>query len=112
MQRDGVHVRCYSIVPGETVPCAAFPGDDLVVISLRADLSGVNAVTLSVTGPGDRSIGQADEVPISNLDGEVLWATSGTVVRSMPSTRLRLTLTSAGASGAVLGEYVLDHSAS
>ncbi len=111
MQRDGVHVRLYSLRPGETVPCAAFPDDDLVVISLRADLSDVDTVTLSVTGPGERSLGQIDEVPVSNLDGEVLWATPGTVVRTMPSTRLRLTLTSPDRSGKVIGEYVLDHSA-
>src|SRR5580765_3047511 len=53
MQRDGSHVRMYSLVPGETVPCAVFPGDDLVVAALRADFSGVDAVTLSVTGPAD-----------------------------------------------------------
>jgi hypothetical protein len=47
MQRDGIHVRMYSLVPGETVPCAVFPGDDLVVAALRADFSGVDAVTLS-----------------------------------------------------------------
>ena len=58
MQRDGIHVRMYSLVPGETVPCAVFPGDDLVVTALRADFSGVDAVTLSVTGPGDSPFGR------------------------------------------------------
>ncbi len=58
LQRDGVHVRMFSLVPGETVPCAVFPGDDLVVTSLRADFSGVDAVTLSVTGPGDSPFGR------------------------------------------------------
>jgi hypothetical protein len=29
-QRDGVHIRFYSLLPAETVPCAVFPGDDLV----------------------------------------------------------------------------------
>ena len=41
LQRDGVHVRLFSLVPGETVPCAVFPGDDLIVTFLRADFSGV-----------------------------------------------------------------------
>jgi len=31
MQRDGLHVRLYSVQPGETVPCAAFADDDVVV---------------------------------------------------------------------------------
>ena len=31
----------YSLAPGETVPCAVFPGDDLVVAALRADYPDV-----------------------------------------------------------------------
>ena len=112
MQRDGIHVRMYSLVPGETVPCAVFPDDDLVVAALRADFSGVDAVTLSVTGPGDSPSGEIDDVPVSGPDAEVLWATPAAVVRQMPSMRLQLTLASAGATRAELGRYVLDHSAS
>ena len=112
MQRDGIHVRMYSLAPGDTVPCAVFPGDDLVVAALRADFSGVDAVTLSVTGPGDWPSGGIDDVPVSGPDGEVLWATPAAVVRQMPSMRLQLTLSSAGTAGAELGSYVLDHSAS
>jgi hypothetical protein len=63
MQRDGVHIRVYSLLPAETVPCAVFPGDDLVVVALRADLAGVRVVTLSVTGPGDAPMGEVAEVP-------------------------------------------------
>jgi len=112
MQRDGIHVRMYSLEPGETVPCAVFPGDDLVVAALRADFSGVDAVTLSVTWPADSPSGKIDDVPVSGPDAEVLWATPAAVVRQMPSMRLQLTLASAGATCAELGRYVLDHSAS
>ena len=112
MQRDGIHVRMYSLAPGETVPCAVFPGDDLVVAALRADFSGVQAVTLSVTGPEDALSGEINDVPVSGPDAEVLWATPAAVVRQMPSTRLQLTLASAGAASAELGRYVLDHAAS
>jgi hypothetical protein len=112
MQREGIHVRMYSLAPGETVPCAVFPGDDLVVAALRADFSGVDAVTLSVTGPGDSPSGEINDVPVSGPEGEVLWATPAAVVRQMPSMRLQLTLASAGATRAELGRYVLDHSAS
>jgi hypothetical protein len=112
MQRDGIHVRLYSLAPGETVPCAVFPGDDLVVVALRADFSGVDAVTLSVTWPGDSPSGTIDDVPVAGPDGEVFWATPAAVVRQMPSMRLQLTLASAGATHAELGRYVLDHSAS
>lgn len=112
MQRDGVHVRMYSLAPGETVPCAVFPGDDLIVTALRADFSAVETVTLSVTGAGDSPFRQYDNVPVPGPVGEVLWATPAAVVREMPSMRLQLTLASAGSTRAELGTYVLDHSAS
>jgi len=111
LQREGVRVRLYALSPGETVPCAIFPGDDLVVTALRANLAGLDTVALKVTGPGDAPFGELDDVPISGQEGEVLWATPGTFVRRMPSTRLHLTLTGGG-DRRVLGEYVLDHSAS
>lgn len=110
MQRDGIRVRMYWLVPGETVPCAVFPSDNLVVAALRADFSGVEAVTLSVTGSGDSPSGEVDDVPVSGPDGEVLWATPAAVVRQMPSMRLQLTLASAVAPRAELGRYALDHS--
>jgi hypothetical protein len=111
MQRDGLHVRMYSLAPGDTVPCAVFPGDDLIVAALRADFTAVEAVTLSVTGSGDSPFNQLDNVPVSGLDGEVFWATPAAVVRQMQSMRLQLTLASAGATRAELGRYVLEHSA-
>lgn len=111
LQRDGVHVRMFWLSPGETVPCAVFPGDDLVVTALKADFSGVDAVTLSVSGPGESSFGKYDEVPVAGLGGELLWATPAAVVQQMPSMRLQLTLTSAAATHAELGRYVLEHTA-
>lgn len=112
MQRDGVHVRMFSLRPGETVPCCVFPDDDLIVTSLRADLSAVDAVTLSVTGPGDTPFGRVDNVPVSRPDGEVLWATPAAVVRQLPTVRLQLTLASAAETPTELARYVLEHSAS
>src|SRR5262245_42941402 len=61
LQRDGAHVRMFWLAPGETVPCAVFPGDDVVVTALRADFSGVDAVTLSVAGPDDVPFGRFDD---------------------------------------------------
>ena len=112
MQRDGVHVRMYSLAPGETVPCAVFPGDDLIVTALRADFTSVETVSLSVTGSGDSPFRQYDSVPAPPPAGEILWATPAAVVREMPSMRLQLTLASVGATRAELGRYVLEHTAS
>ena len=111
LQRDGVHVRIFSLLPGEAVPCAVFPGDDLIVTFLRADFSGVDAVTLSVTGPGSAPFSRYEDVPVSGPLGEVLWATPAALVHQMPSIRLELTLTSSGTAPTELGKYVLDHSA-
>ena len=113
MQRDGIRVRMYSLLPGETVPCAVFPGDDLIVTALRADFSGVETVRLTVTGPDGWTGGDLGDVPVSGPGGEVLWATPAAVVRQMPSMRLELSLLTAGdAAPAELGRYLLDHSAS
>jgi hypothetical protein len=107
LQRDGVRVRQFTLDPGEIVPCAAYPGDDVVVTSLQANLTGVRAVSLRVTGPGDALFGAIDDIPVSSTATGVLWATPGAFVRSMPSTQLRLTLRSADDN--LLGEYVLEH---
>lgn len=107
LQRDGVRVRQYTIDPGQTVPCAAFPGDDVVVTSLNADLAGVDVVSLRVTGPGGEPLGAIDDIPVSRAAGGLLWATPGELVRSMPSQQLRLSLRTADG---VIAEYVLDHS--
>ena len=112
LQRDGAHVRMFWLAPGETVPCAVFPGDDVIVTALRADFSGVETVTLSVTGPDDLPFGRCDDVPVSGPRGEVLWANPAALLRQLPSMRLELTLTSTGAAPTELGRYVLEHSAS
>jgi anti-sigma factor RsiW len=112
LQRDGVRVRLYSLSPGETVPCAAFPGDDVVVVSMRGDFEGAPAATLTIgTVPGGPVFGSREDVPLSAREGEVLWATPSEIVRRSPPGPLALTLRSADAEQRLLGEYRLDHSA-
>ena len=111
LQRDGTRVRMFWLAPGETVPCAVFPGDDVIVTALRADFGGVETVTVSVTGPDDSLFGRFDDVPVSGARGEVLWATPAALIQQMPSMRLEITLTSTGGAATELGRYVLEHSA-
>jgi hypothetical protein len=111
LQRDGVRVRVYSLSPGDVVPCAVFPDDDLVVTSMRGDFAGVDAVTLSVTGSTPLSAVVLDDVPVSAAEGELLWATPGSLIRQLPTSRVMLTLTEGRANGRRIGEYVLDHTA-
>ena len=108
LQRDGVRVRQFTLDPGETVPCAAFPGDDVVVTSLHANMAGVRAVSLRVTGPGGTVFGAIDDIPVPVAATGILRATPGALVRSLPSQQMRLTLRSAD-DAAILGEYVLEH---
>jgi hypothetical protein len=112
MQRDGLTVRMYSLEPGDTVPCCVYPADDVVVTALRADLSHVEAVTLSVTSADAALLERFEQVPASRPAGEVLWATPAAVVRQLPSMRLELILSSGAEGRPELGRYILEHSAS
>jgi hypothetical protein len=111
LQRDGVRVRLYSLFPGDVVPCAVFPDDDLVVTALRGDFAGVDAVTLAVTGAPTLSGMVIDDVPISAAEGELLWATPGALIRQLPASRVTLTVTAGPENRRRIGEYVLDHAA-
>jgi hypothetical protein len=111
LQRDGVRVRIYSLSPGDVVPCAVFPDDDLVVTSMRGDFVGVDAVTISVSGAAPLSGLILDDVPVAAAEGELLWATPGSLIHQMPTSRITLTVTAGRANGRRIGEYVLDHSA-
>jgi hypothetical protein len=111
LQRDGIRVRQYTLDPGETVPCAAFPGDDVVVTAMNANLAGRRTVSLTVTGPGGVPFGTMNDVPVPESAGGILWATPAAFVRSMPSQQLHLTLRAADGAE-LIAEYRLDHSQS
>ena len=108
LQHDGVRVRLYAVAPGDVVPCAVFPDDDLVVTSIRGDFAGVEGVTVSITGSTPLSGLVLDDVPVSAVEGELLWATPGSLIRQMPTSRVKLTVT---AGERQIGDYVLDHTA-
>ena len=111
LQHDGVRVRMYSLAPGETVACAAFPDDDVVVISMRGEFGGAPAATLTVrSSKGEGPAGTLTDVPLPHGEREVLWATPAALVRRYPTARVALTLRSADPGERVLAEYTLDHS--
>jgi hypothetical protein len=85
-----------------------FPGDDLVVTSLRGDFSGAPALTLSVTGLAPTRT--FTDLPVSPSEGEVFFALPAALVRELPSTRIEITLRSVR-DAAEIGRYVLDHAA-
>lgn len=111
LQRNGVHVRMYSLRPGERIPCAAYPDDDVLILALRADFAGADAVSIALTGPDDRLLDRVDDVPVARGEVELLWASAGDAVRRLPSTHVRLTVRSRAEGAPVLAEYELDHTA-
>lgn len=110
LSRDGVRIRLYSLAPDQSVPCAAWPGDEIFVVGLRVDLTDVKSVSLVITRPGGIEIGRAIDVPVAPGSHEVLHATAGAIVQQIPSMRIQFTLTDAGPGHRILGEYVLEHS--
>jgi hypothetical protein len=113
LQHDGLRARIYSLSPGDTVPCAVFPEDDLVVTALRGDFTGIDAVTVVVAAPVEGPLSKVvlDDVPVMAAQGELLWAAPASVIRQMPTSRVTLTVSVGSASGRRIGEYVLDHGA-
>jgi len=78
---------------------------------MRGDFAGVDAVTISVTGSTPLSGIVLDDIPVSAAEGELLWATPGSLIRQLPTSRVTLTVTAGRADGRQIGEYVLDHTA-
>ncbi len=111
LARDGVRVRSYALGPGETVRCAAWADDDVIVARLRADFSGVESVDAEMRFDTGEEWAQATDVPVRMGETELVLALPAAVVRSAPTGPMRLTLRrSARASGErILAEYVFQH---
>ena len=111
LQRDGIQVRQYVLSPGERVPCAAFPDDDLIVVALRGDFAGSGAVTVSLIDPDGSTIDEVSDIPVAPTDVEILWATPGEIIRRLPTARRRVAVRSQAPERRILAEYELDHTA-
>ena len=71
LQRDGLHVRMFSLLPGETVPCAVFPGDDFVVVALRAGLPRRGRIDAHRDGADSQTMDGVDDVPVPGPGDDV-----------------------------------------
>ena len=112
MQRDGVHVRMFSLV--------ARRDGAVRRLSRRRSRRHRSARRLlrrrcrDAFGHRARRLadcGQCDDVPVSGPAAKCSGRRRRPSCSQMPSMRLQLTLTSAGATHAELGRYVLEHSA-
>ena len=111
LARDGVRVRYYALNPGESVRCAVWSDDDVIVARLRADFTGVESVDAEMRFDTGEEWAQATDVPVRMGETELVLALPAALVRSAPTVPMRLTLRrSAGASGErILAEYVFQH---
>jgi hypothetical protein len=107
---DGVRIRMFTLDGSGTVPCAVWTGDELVVSRIRANFTGVEAVTIVTRRPSGEEIGRLPDVPVRPGQHEILNAFSAAHLRALPATRVHVTVTAQGVTGGKpLAEYVLEH---
>ena len=107
---DGVRMRTYVLEAGDVVPCSVWADDDLVVTRIRADFSGVESVTVVTRLGSGEEISRLSNVAVRPGQGEIIDAISAALLRRLPSTLVRMTVTARAARGEwTLGDYVLEH---
>jgi hypothetical protein len=85
-------------------------GDDLVVSRIRADFGGVDAVTIVSRLASGEEIGRLSDVPLRPGQREILNAFSARALRSLPATRVVVSVVTHGADRErTLAEYTLEH---
>lgn len=114
LARDGVRVRSYVLDPGETVRCAVWADDEVLVARLRADFTGVSSVDAEMRLETGAEWSHATDVPVREGATELVMALPASVVRNAPSAQMRLTLRGSAGSRRedLLVEYVFDHEGS
>ena len=108
LSRDGVRVRTYTLVPGESVQCAAWADDEVMLTRLRADFSGITSVDAEMQSDSGERLSVAIDIPVADSATELLFAMPAGIARHAPEAPMRLTLRPSGADQ-VLAEYVFDH---
>ena len=64
LARDGVRVRSYALGPGETIRCAIWSDDEVLVTRLRADFTGVTSVDAEMRLETGEEWSQTTDVPV------------------------------------------------
>jgi hypothetical protein len=110
---DGVRIRMYTLDGTRPVACAVWAGDDLVVARIRADLAGIEAVTIVTRQASGEEIGRLDDVPVRPGQQEILNAFSAAHLRLLPPTRVQVSVLAHGVGHErTLAEYTLEHGGS
>ena len=114
MARDGVRVRYYALNPGESVRCAVWSDDDVLVTRLRGNFAGVESVDADLTLDSGEEWAHTSDIPVPAGATELVMALPAAVVRTAPNSpmRLRLRASSGTPQEEVLAEYVFQHEGS
>lgn len=111
LQRAGMRIRGYTLLSEQTVPCAVWPDDDIVVTRLRADFTGFEHVTMAREQEGAQPV-RFDDIAVPNGPGEILAIIPASRLRQLSTCRIQLTVTGTrGGREQVIGVYGLEHSA-
>ena len=110
LARDGTRMRMFTVDPGTVVPCAVWPGDEVIVTRMRADFTGLDRVSL-VMRAGGEEVDRMTDVPVGHGTRELIEVFSAEQLRDLPQIEVRLQVFgSRGASGdELVAEYVLEH---
>lgn len=107
---DGLRIRTFTLEGDSVVPCAVWAGDDLVVARIRGDFTGVDAVTIVTRLASGDEIGRLSDVTVRPGQREILNAFSAAHLRTLPATRVHVSVTAPHAGGErMLAEYTLEH---
>ena len=82
----------------------------LVVARIRAELAGVEAVTIVTRQASGEELGRLADVPVRPGQQEILNAFSAAHLRTLPPTRVQVSVMAHGDGPArTLAEYTLEH---
>jgi len=111
LARDGVRVRYYALNPGESVRCAVWSDDDVLVTRLRGNFAGVESIDAEMRLDSGEQWGHTTDIPVAAGATELVMALPAALVRTAPQTPIRLTLRASDGSQPerVLAEYTFNH---
>jgi len=114
LARDGVRVRYYALGPGESVRCAVWSDDDVLVTRLRGNFAGVESVDAEMRLESGEEWAHTTDIPVPEGATELVMALPAAIVRTAPKIPMRLTLRASdpARSEQTLAEYVFDHQGS
>jgi len=111
LARDGVRVRYYALNPGESVRCAVWSDDDVLVTRLRGNFAGVESVDAEMRLESGEEWAHTKDIPLPDGATELVMALPAALVRTAPTIPMRLTLRASDTSRRerILAEYVFNH---